>query len=222
MNTTPITDLDSLNFKELTKQALDVARSVPNWKLTKTYSQSNVITDVFSSTIEQDFWVARQTQLNAHQTSSYEDKFHKLLIGNIPIDLQDNHTFHEKNYIHDLYDFNIKGFNDSTYLIKTFYNLPFPLKKRTFHNLVHIVDTGTYSMVLSLSLEPGILGIDPGFVVGHYSSIELIERNEKGLLWTMCTSSNPNGSIPYWITKKSLPGAIVNDVPSFLAYCDKH
>lgn len=222
MNTKPISDLKGIDFRQLEEQSLEIARSILKWEPFKTYDHEKLKTKTFTNTLGDDFWVARFSILNEELTEKYEDKFDKLLIGDLPIDLKDNHTTHEKKYIHQFYDYEIKEFNQDSYLIKTYYNIPFPFRRRNFHNLVHIVKTEEYSMVISVSIDPEIFGHDNCFVIGHYTSIELVEKKDGKINWTMATSSNPNGHIPFFLTKMSLPGAVSEDVPSFLQYCDSY
>lgn len=222
MNIKPLSDLEAIDFKQLEQESLELARGVPQWGHFKTYDHDGLQTQTLSKTFGDDFWVARFNILDEDVTAKYGEKFDKLLIGDVPIDLKDNHTTHERKYIHQFYDFEIKELNQDTYLIKTYYNIPFPFRKRNFHNLVHIVKKEDYSMVISLSIDPKIFGHDNAFVVGNYTSIELVEKKDGKLHWTMATSSNPNGHIPGFLTRMSLPGAISEDVPSFLQYCDNY
>lgn len=245
MNSSPkYIDPSNVNADKLKAEAMGIINSVKNWSPNKRFDQNIsfgslkqrqpeqelITTNTFTSNVNDDFWVGRITVLPETLTSAFKDKFDKYLIGPLPIDPNNNHTSHEKNYIHDLYDYQLKPIDDNSYLVKTFYKLPFPLSKRVFYDYIYIVkeekeDDQSSALVISISIDPKNFEESSNssqYTVGNYTSIEKVSVKDGKLQWEMCTSSNPNGSIPNWVTRLSLPGAIVNDVPSFLKYCDNH
>lgn len=237
MNSHPI-DIEkhSLDPAQLKSEALDLVDGIPDWQPNKSFDhkipfksinlQTPVTTKTYNKNLNNDYWVARYTVLSETLTETFQSKFQDYLIGSLPIAPENNHTTHEKNYIHDLFHFELKPIDSQSYIIKTYYKLPFPLSKRIFYNYVHIVKESDYSLVISLSIEPK--NFEPenqsesGFTIGNYTSVERITLKDKKMHWIMATASNPNGNVPFWITKMGLPGAVVNDVPGFLQYCDEN
>lgn len=242
MNSVP-RDIDThqIDSQSLETEALNIVRSMESWNRGKQFhhqvpinsisdnSDTLITTDTFKTNLNDDYWVGRKTILNPSVTEYILPKFQDYLIGPLPIDPNNNHTSHEKNYIHDLYDYKFKLINNNSYLIKTFYKLPFPLSKRIFYNYVYIKKGEDYSLVISICIDPKNFEQDheqdhdnSQFTVGNYTSVEYITTEQDQLHWKMCTSSTPNGNVPNWMTKLGLPGAIVNDVPSFVKYCDNN
>lgn len=221
MDASIVKDIKSIDFEAIIPQAYSWVKSINSWSHNRSHKEpASVVTEIYTTTHEKDFWVGRVTKLNEKQTETYKSKFDRYLIGEVPINSSDNHTTREKEYMHDLYDYKIEPVNDNCYLTKTFYKLPFPLSKRTFHDIIYIHKTAEYSMVISIPISTNILGSDEGVVVGMYISVELVEVIDGKLTWSMCTCSDPNGNVPYFITKLGVPGATCKDVPSFLLYCD--
>ena len=102
-----------------------------------------------------------------------------------------------------------------------FYKFQFPLKKRVFHVLVHIVKAKDLkeAFVITLALDQSLFENKAhGFVLARYTSIEKIAFDEETnqLVWSMATCSSPGGYIPDIVTKMGLPPAVAKDVPHFL------
>ncbi|WVN86851.1 uncharacterized protein L203_102025 [Cryptococcus depauperatus CBS 7841] len=63
-------------------------------------------------------------------------------------------------------------------------------------------------------------GGEKGRVRGKYVSVERVKELEGGrqVEWSMVTSSDAGGNIPRFVTNRSLPSSIAEDVPSFLSW----
>lgn len=188
----------------------------------------SVDVSTYTTTLNNKSWFSRSATLNKEVLEKKRKGFEQCLIGSF--DLDKNHSYHEKQYIHELYDYEVKpvevaksGDNGFSYLLKAYYRFPFPIKRRVFYELVHIVKSDDYDMIVSVAIQPQFYGDNlggNGFVVGNYNSVEIIYHGEE-LKWTMCTTSDPRGLIPNWLTKMSTPNAIAKDVPSFLNYLNR-
>ncbi|WVF68469.1 hypothetical protein IAT40_003236 [Kwoniella sp. CBS 6097] len=66
-------------------------------------------------------------------------------------------------------------------------------------------------------------GNEKSRVRGKYVSVERVRELDGGdvVEWRMATSSDAGGNIPQFVTNRSLPGSIAEDVPSFLGWMVK-
>lgn len=220
MNSNPIKPTN--NSHQLIQEAKSIVNSIPQWNkgkvFTHVFNGNKLEIQTSSKEINNEVWFARSNVLTEELTKKYKDKFFKYLIG--IVDVEENHTSHEKEYIHEFTKFEVKPFDDNSYLIKAHYELPLFMKPRLFFEWVHILnESETEAYVISLSLDPTDLFVtDSSHVIGRYTSIEHIQIIENKLHWSMCTASTPAGAIPNWLSRLSIPKAISKDVPSFLKY----
>lgn len=108
------------------------------------------------------------------------------------------------------------------------HRLPSPLKDRVFPVLVVSAQTGESSfIVVQIPISASDLQQLPtsvhcknrGMVVGVYTSVEYVYRQDNGFTeWIMATSSDAGGNIPLWLQEKAIPSAIAKDVPLFLQW----
>ncbi|CAH6719189.1 hypothetical protein CLIB1444_02S02916 [[Candida] jaroonii] len=223
MNSNPIKIQDP---SKLIKEAKDIISKVSTWNKSKTYKHAfkDQLIDVntYTEDFNNDIWFARSSILDKQLTAKYKDKFFKYLIGDL--DIKENHSTHEKEYIHEFFDYELKE-SDNSYIMKAYYQLPFPMKRRLFYEWIHIERHEDEAYLFSFSLDPEVFEegkeIEDGYVIGKYTSIEHIKIMDGELNWVMCTASTPGGLIPNWVSRMSIPGAISKDVPSFLNYIDK-
>lgn len=242
MNSRPLNDVSSLRSDQLLKEASTIMESIElSWTKGKRYSSEigklnfPVQTQTYvNESLNNDYWAARVTVLDHSISEEIKAQIYSNLntyiVGSLH-NLVNTHTEYEKQYIHELYDYELKSFSlnktdenyeSNTYMAKLYYKLPFPLKKRIFYELIHILlsKDGTHAYVISQAVEPSTMQetIQSGFVRGRYTSIEKVSYENGSLKWLMTTCSDPGGSVPNFITKFSILGAIVKDVPSFLTW----
>ncbi|KDN36396.1 hypothetical protein K437DRAFT_276823 [Tilletiaria anomala UBC 951] len=61
------------------------------------------------------------------------------------------------------------------------------------------------------------------YIRGRYVSVEAVAEQADGTTaWRMSTQSDPAGRIPTWLTERSLPSKIAEDVPSFVKWVRQH
>lgn len=143
----------------------------------------------------------------------------------------DNHTLHEKQYIAEVKDIDLKftyelqnTFHKSiTYLARVYYSFSFPVLNRVFYELVHVVDETDQFLIIQVPVEPTQffdpvrLVRDRDYIVGKYSSVEAVTKGDV-LSWRMATASQPGGMIPKWITQFSMDKVIAHDCTAILDY----
>ena len=246
MNTTPLKDFSGLDPDQLLEKSERIISSVcVNWTQDRTFKyklnknkEDSIYVDTFHKALYGEHWGARLSSLgnlSAKEKRKYFDGLMKYLVGSIG-DISKSHTEYEKNYIHELVDYDIMPADlpqkSSTmsasggYLVQLHYHFQFPLKKRVFYEMIYICKNEAQGSAYIISLP-----VDPicfpekgaiGNVVGRYTSIEKIrfDENENKLTWIMCTCSSAGGLIPQWLTNFSLNHAIAKDVPSILSWID--
>lgn len=240
MNSTPLTSLEGLDALELLREAQKIAADVPRWKKHSPFRfkvpqcSEKVLVDIFTTDANDDFWVARQnnfTELSGAGRKSLFDQLMDYSIGSTS-ELALSHTEYEKHYIEELIDFKLspyvldnppKDYHCFTYLAELYYQLQWPLKKRKFCNLVHIVKSkdGRTGYVISLAVDPSLIPNstpDAEYVQAQYTSVEELayDPDKDTLLWIMTTASDAKGNVPLWLAKKSINGVVAKDVPHFL------
>lgn len=152
----------------------------------------------------------------------------------------DHHYQSSANDRHD-------GLQRLTYLAKLHYHFPFPVKDRMFHVLLHVAKGTTASYIVQLPIQPEFFnkissnGSSNGgsngskqhpinqqdLVPAQYVSVERItlhtdgsssNSNTKLVKWEMCTSANPGGLIPLFLSRFNMDKIIASDVPKILEY----
>lgn len=243
MNSIPLKSVSDLDSEELCDQAKNITDSIEKiWKDDKkfTYKLNKLNRDVSVQTyhndkLNDDYWCARVSRLKEvsfKDRKEYFSKLEKYIVGSMS-SLENTHTEYEKQYIHELVDYELKpvtltpnkDYDTSTYLARLEYKFPFPLKRREFFELIHICKSRTQSLsyIISLSIEPNCFQSESSQMVNaRYTSVEKIfyDNSTDDLEWKMATCSTPGGSIPGWVSKLSINTAIAKDVPSFLNWSD--
>lgn len=243
MNSKPLKSVRDIDSEELSNQAKNIIDSIEKiWKQDKNYMYklNKLNCDVNVQTyhndrLNDDYWCARVSRLkeiNFKAKKDYFSKLEKYIVGSITC-LEKTHTEYEKQYIHELVDYELKpitltpnkDFDTFTYLARLEYKFPFPLKRRVFFELIHICKSRTESLsyIISLAIDPNCFQIENSQMVNaRYTSVEKIfyDNSTDDLEWKMATCSNPGGSIPGWLSKLSINTAIAKDVPSFLNWSD--
>lgn len=242
MNSTPIKSLEKIDSQSLIEEAQQIAAGVASWKKHSPYrfkvpqTSEKVAVEIFTTDLNNDFWVARRNSFRELSGAGRKSLFEKLSdysIGSVS-ELGKSHTEYEKHYIEELIDFNLtpfvlenppKDYECFSYLAELHYQLQWPLKKRTFTNLVHIAKSkdGLRGYVISVAVDPSLIPnftADPDYVLAQYSSVEeLVYNPEKDtLLWFMATASDAKGNVPLWLAKQSINGVVAKDVPHFLKW----
>lgn len=244
MNSTPLRSLDDITSLSLFQQAQHIARHIPLWQKAGTYKylvpqdEHDVHVDVHTSTFNEDYWVARKNDFHEFSPKLRKNVFHlldKYVLGSLTL-LDDSHTLWEKGYIQELADFKlhpydlpepVPGFDSVTYLAELYYHLQFPLKKRKFCNLVHVLraQDGNSGYVISLAIDPSLIpgnGADHNCVAARYTSVEYISFDPKtsGLHWLMTTCSDAGGNVPQWLAKLTINSVVAKDVHLFLSWAN--
>lgn len=243
MNSIPLKKIDDISSLLLFQQAQDIARQIPQWHKAGTYKYSvpqgdDVAVDVHTHDLNNDYWVARTTEFGQYPEKTRTRIFHlldKYVLGSLTL-LDESHTQHELGYIHELADFkvhpyelgdSIPGFDSVTYLAEVYYHLQFPLKKRKFCNLIHILKAqdGNSGYVISLAVDPSVIPgqpQEPGFVPARYSSVEYVSFDPKtsDLKWYMTTCSDAGGNVPQWLAKLTINSVVAKDVYLFLSWAN--
>ncbi|GEQ66489.1 hypothetical protein JCM33374_g152 [Metschnikowia sp. JCM 33374] len=239
MNSKPLASLDGLTSQQLVENASQIADSIKSWnsggifKYSVPQSKEKIKVDVRTKAhLNDDFWVARLNtfdELSPDVRKKLWDQLFKYSIGSTT-DLHDSHTVHEKHYIEELYDFNITphslgdppcGYESFSYLVETFYKLQWPLKRRRFSNLVHILKSTDQSVayVISIAIDPAVVpnsSQDPRIIDAQYTSVERLEYDGTNLTWLMTTCSDAKGNVPQWLARASINSVVAKDVPHFL------
>lgn len=246
MNTAPLKGFSELDPDQLLEKSERIISSVNvNWTQDRTFKyklnkekQDSIHVDTFHKALYNEHWSARLSSLNnlsADEKRRYFDGLMKYLVGSIG-DISKSHTQYEKNYIHELVDYDIMPaefpqkssiMSDSGgYLVELHYHFPFPLRKRVFYEMIYLCKNKAQdkAYIISLPVDPicfpekGAIGNE----LGRYTSIEKIsfDESKNELTWLMCTCSSAGGLIPQWLTNFSLNHAIAKDVPSILNWID--
>lgn len=234
MNSTPLKTIDYLDSQALLKESKQIIDSVTTWKKSKLYnydlvSGKKVAVQTYTSTINNDYWCARDSSLKelSHEKKQVYQNLLKYIVGST-VDQHKTHTEYETKYVDEIYDYKLEPAslknsdeNTITYKGQMYYKFQFPLQRRIFHELVHIVKAKdeSHAYVITLALDPSLFANkEPSFVPARYTSIEKIayDEDKNELVWSMATCSSPGGLVPDWITKMGLPPAVAKDVPHFL------
>lgn len=239
MNLTPIVDITSLDSQKLLAEAKQIADSIGSWKrkAQHTYTLKNkklITVPVYATELNNNEWFARVSDFHEFDSGlkqRFYDFFVKYILGSTT-DLTKTHSEYELKYIHEVYDYKVEPYElagtdpatSFTYLLRSYYKFPSPLKKRIFYELVHIYKSpdSNEGYVITLALDPKNF-LDPhsnDLVVAKYTSIERFSFIDDKLNWLMCTCSTPGGWIPNWMVNLSITGAIAKDVPSFLDWAE--
>ncbi|OBA23968.1 hypothetical protein METBIDRAFT_10169 [Metschnikowia bicuspidata var. bicuspidata NRRL YB-4993] len=244
MNSTPLKSLDTVTSSLLLENAAHIADLIQSWKAAGIYkydvpqTQEKIEVGVRTKDhLNNDFWVARLNtfeELSPDGRKRLWEQLFKYSIGSTK-DLQDCHTVHEQHYIEELYDFDIsaytledtpEGYESFSYLVETFYKLQWPLKRRRFSNLVHILkstDERT-AFVISIAVDPSLIPNatkDATLIDAQYTSVERLEYDGTNLLWLMTTCSDAKGNVPQWLARSSINSVVAKDVPNFLKWVGK-
>lgn len=245
MNSTPRKTLEGLDSLSLIAEAQSIISRVKSWKKGSLYRSSvpqgskEVATQTYSTTLNNDHWVARHNDFKELSVSARLTLFRHLMkysVGSTS-DLQESHTEYEKGYIVELVDFNLSPFvlensppdyECFAYLAELNYDLGWPLKKRKFANVVLIARAkdGQRGYVISVAIDPSLipnLSPDPDYVNAQYTSVEEVVFDETGaaLEWTMTTASDAKGNVPRWLANANINKVVAKDVPHFLRWVSK-
>lgn len=243
MNLTPLTAIDGLSSLTLFQQAQHIARQIPEWHKAGHYNYSvpqghDVGVDIHTKELNGDYWVARANGFEQFDAKSRKHLFHlldKYVLGSTSL-LDESHTLYELGYIQELADFKVHpydlgdtvpGYEGVAYLAELYYHLQFPLKKRKFCNLVHVLraEDGNSGYVISLAVDPSVIPgnpKEPAFVPARYTSVEYITFDPKtsDLRWYMTTCSDAGGNVPQWLAKLTINGVVAKDVHLFLNWAN--
>ena len=243
MNAIPLKSVNGLNSEELSNKAEKIINSIGKiWKTDKKYTyklnkvNSNINVQTYHiDKLNGDYWCARVStlkEIDVEDKRRYYSKLEKYIVGSIS-SLENTHTEYEKQYIHELVDYELKpitltpnkDFETFTYLARLEYKFPIPLRRRVFFELIHICKSRMESLsyIISLPIDPTCFQSESlNIVHARYASIEKIsyDKSTNDLEWLMATCSSPGGSIPDWLSKLSINKAIAKDVPSFLNWSD--
>lgn len=108
------------------------------------------------------------------------------------------------------------------------HKIPPPLNNRVFTVLVITAKREREFIVVQIPVSPEGLPnakyhnaakITPGMYVSVERG-ELLEEGKK-VKWQMATASDAGGSLPMWMQKMGVPGAVVKDVGLFIGWCDE-
>lgn len=243
MNSTPLKSTTNLTSTALLAGAEQIVKAIKSWRLGGSFhydvpqDSAKINVDVFNKdSLNNDYWVARVSdfsELSPDSRATLYAQLDKYLLGSTTL-LDDSHTSHELAYIHELVDYDLtphllaetpQGYDGIAYYAQLIYQLQFPLKKRKFNNLVHVLraEDGKSGYVISLAVDPTVISSeasDKNYVSASYTSVEYIELDEANgkLWWYMATSSNPGGFVPNWLAKATMNPVVAKDVPSFLKW----
>uniref|UniRef100_A0A0L0P906 DUF3074 domain-containing protein n=1 Tax=Candidozyma auris TaxID=498019 RepID=A0A0L0P906_CANAR len=244
MNSVPLKSIDHITSLSLFQQAQDIARHIPQWHKAGTYKylvpqeRQDVHVDIHTKSFNDDYWVARASDFHEFSPKTRAHVYQlldKYVVGSLSV-LEESHTHYEMGYIQEMYDFKVHqhelaeavpGFDSITYLAELYYHLQFPLKKRKFCNLVHILRAhdGKSAYIISLAVDPSVIPgnpQEPDFVQGRYTSVEYVEFDPKlsDVKWYMTTCSDAGGSVPQWLAKLTINSVVAKDVHLFLAWAN--
>lgn len=243
MNLIPLKSIDDLESIKLFQAAQDIARKIPEWHKGGRYKYTvpqgeNVAVNIHTTDMNDDYWVARTStfkEFNAKNRAHIYHLLDKYVLGSITL-LDECHTLFEKGYIEELADYKlhpfdlgdtVPGFDGMTYLAELYYNLQFPLKKRKFCNLIHVLksQTGNSGYVISLAVDPSVIPGNPlnqSCVPARYTSIEYItfDPETSDLKWYMTTCSDAGGNVPQWLAKLTINSVVAKDVNLFLNWAN--
>ncbi|ABN67488.2 hypothetical protein PICST_62209 [Scheffersomyces stipitis CBS 6054] len=242
MNLTPVENITTIDKSKLLVESSEIISKIEStWAKDKQFlymlpkQKRNIGVQTYhANSLNGVHWSARVSDFKDFDSTA-KSRYFKLLQKYILGSFTNNdltHTHYEKEYIHELYDYDINKFDtpdneSASYLVQLFYKFQFPLKKRVFYEYVHVFkeDNSNDAYVVSLPISPKLLEkseFNKEYVVGRYTSIEKIsyDAESNDLKWIMCTCSTPGGSIPDWLTNMTINGAIAKDVPSFLNWVD--
>lgn len=244
MNCTPLESLSDLTSSKLLAEASQIADLIPSWKTGGVFeyavpqADKKVAVHVSNKqNLNNDFWVARLNSFDELSPLARDKLWHQLWDYSIAstLDLADCHTAHEMNYIEEIYDYNAspyeladppEGYLCFSYLVECFYKLQWPLKKRRFCNLIHILksDDQKTAYVVGLAVAPLLVPgakDDAGIIDGQYTSVERLEYDGDKLSWVMTTCSDAKGNVPQWLARSSINSVVAKDVPHFLNWVAK-
>lgn len=244
MNRAPLGSIAALGLAPLLAEAQTIVESIEkSWRKARNYTYTLdsgrlVAVQLYSTeNLNGDFWISRVndfSEFSASEKADIHKDFLRYVVGSMG-SLKDTHTEFEKQYVHEVHDYTLQpvelkndDYETHSYLAKVYYQFPFPLSKRVFYEVVHIVKArdDSWGYVISLPVAPGVTKVtasDRQLTTGTYVSLErFVYDKEKGSLkWSMCTSSSPGGMVPDWLTKRSVGGAVAKDVPNFLNWSEK-
>ncbi|KDQ60770.1 hypothetical protein JAAARDRAFT_124085 [Jaapia argillacea MUCL 33604] len=118
----------------------------------------------------------------------------------------------------------IKQISPTMSIWSMYYHLPPPISARTFTVLqvTHLYEASPRSGIIvsipvDVTHDPELAKLEEKAVKGRYVAAERFRELENGNVeWIVATSSTPGGMIPQFITDKSMPSKISDDVPHFL------
>lgn len=157
--------------------------------------------------------------------------------------LRKNHSQHEKDYTPNVYDAHeVLNWDEQTstltldsgswtdvrmVMMEMAHQIPSPLNNRVFPVLV-VTAKRQQSEFIVVQIPVATRGLPnakyhdvPKVTGGMYCSVELGELIEEGkrVRWSMATASDAKGSLPMWMQKMGVPGAVVKDVGFFIKWC---
>lgn len=242
MNSIPRKTLQGIDSLSLIEEAQHILSRVKASKKATQYlfsvpqSVSKLATSIYTSTFNNDYWVARHNDFSELSGAARKSVFGQLMDYSIAStsDLQQCHTEYEKQYIAQLVDFKCspfllenppKDYDCFTYLAELYYELLWPLKKRKFCNLIHIAKSrdGHRGYVISVAIDPSLIpnsSPDPAYVHAQYTSVEEVvyDPDRDTLDWTMVTASDAKGNVPPWLAKATINKVVAKDVVHFLRW----
>lgn len=244
MNRAPLGSISQLSLAGLLAEAQLIVESIEqSWRKGREYKYTLetgrlVAVQLYAKdNLNGDFWVSRVNEFKefsgAEKAEIHKDLV-KYVVGSLD-SLQNTHTEFEKQYVHEVHDYKLQeiqlengNYATHSYLAKVYYHFQFPLSKRVFYEVVHIVKAkdDSWAYVISLPVVPEVTkatASDRHFTTGTYASLErfVYDKEKESLKWSMCTSSSPGGFIPDWLTNRSVGAAVAKDVPNFLNWSKK-
>ncbi|CAL1705144.1 unnamed protein product [Somion occarium] len=199
-----------------------VLESIRGWKEGKSYNHHTVKT--FSRSKGPNDGAAWHCRVSEHTSddATFDEFWDKL--GN-------NKAENEKEFISEIKKVSlVKQISRTQSIWTLYYTFPPPVSPRVFTVLqtTHIEEnprrTGIIvSIPIDLSDDLELSKLEEHGVKGHYTSVErLMELESAKVEWRMATSSTPGGSIPQFITERTMAGKISEDVPHFLKWLKSH
>jgi len=216
LNITPLKPSEIPPEDAILTAANEVLESTKKWKEGKSYFKSIVKTfSQHKGPNDGAGWYCRVSEHTA-EDATFDEFWSKLGV---------NKAENEMKFIGDIKKITlIKRISDTQSIWSMFYSFPPPISPRVFTVLqtVHLNTSSPrtgmiVSIPIDLSAEPELLQLQEKGIMGRYVSIErLLELEDGKVEWRMATSSTPGGRIPQFVTEKSMPGKISEDVPHFL------
>ncbi|KAK7693757.1 hypothetical protein QCA50_003329 [Cerrena zonata] len=217
LTVTPLKVSEIPSEDAILKAGRAILESTSSWKEGKTYHHNVKTLSRGKGPKDGANWHCRVSK-HTKDDATFEEFWGKL---------GENKAENEKEFIHVIKKVTlVKKLSETQSIWTLYYTFPPPVSPRVFTVLQTTLlepdphRTGlVISIPIDLSDDPELAKLEEHGVKGRYTSVERLSESEDGTVeWHMATSSTPGGSIPTFVTERSMPGQIAQDVPHFLKW----